>query len=360
MGWIALRDGHDGRFEPGGLTGGPAVIAPDPGAAALLARGTLLIEFGGDRPLEENVPILRLSRTAPWAETLLLAAEPGGALRFAHRQGTQLRSVRLPLPRPSSLAGRILSLAWDAPARQGWLSLYDPTARRLWQADLAGPMPLCLGDVREIAGAPLAPGLRWLAVSDRVEPAGPMPGLDGAARLFTPEGPVPISDLKRGQIVATAAGDRAQIRWVGSAEVISRGSQVPVMLRAPYHGLTRHIVAAPDQRIELGGTEIEYLFGVERVSAAVGDLKDGRSVLEVRGGPVRTAWQVLLDSGAAPLVEGAAIHALDIAPMLADPGVLGRTVLRDLPVELLPAGIGPEMPRLETYEAVTFAHHSAA
>ncbi len=361
MGWIALHDGHESRFEPDGLTDGPAVVASDWGERALLPRGTLRIEFGDDSPAPDTVAILRLSRTAPWAETLRLCVEADGGLRFAHRQGAELKSARLPVPRPGAgLAGQVLSLSWDALARRGWLSLFDPSAQRLWQTDLVAPMPLWLGDIRQIVARPLAQGLRWLAVSDRVEPAGPMPGLDGAARLATPAGPVPISDLKRGQIVTTADGGRAQIRWVGSAEVIGCGSQAPVTLRAPYHRLIRDVAASAAQRVELGGTEIEYLFGAEQVSAAAGDLKDGRSVLAMRETPVRTYWQVLLDTVAAPLVEGAAMQALDIAPMLADPGVLGQTVLGNLPLELLPVGIAAEVPRLETYEAVTYAHHRAA
>lgn len=363
MTWIGLRDRHEGQFMPGGLRS-PARSFADRSEDSVLACGSLQLECAFT-PGHGATPLLHYDATDPWPSRLTLFFDASGVLTFSHRLGDANQWVRLETGLTAPVKGLIVTYCWDAPQRRGRLSLFDPETGRLWHTDMQGPMPLSLRDARRIATdrglARIGADTEWVGLSEAVVPIGPMPGLDGAARIALPGGQAQrIDQIETGQIVQTVDGDRAQVRWVGSAEVIARGRFAPVRLRAPFHDLGRDIIVSPDQRLHLAGSDVEYLFGVEEVSAAAGHLLDQRSVLPAQSTPTQRYWQVLLDRPAAILVEGCAVESFDCGPVCQDPAMLRLTVLVDLPAELLPCSTRSPVPVLQGYEAMTLAYSGVA
>ena len=363
MSWIGLRDRHEGRLSPRGLgTPGRCVLPED----SVIAVGSLQIECDF-APGPGPSPVLHYEVEAPWPVRLTLAFDGRGTLLMGHKVGERSLWLRLPTRLAGPAAGLIVTYGWDAPRRRGYLALHDPETGLLDLAEVPAPMPLSLRDARRIAEDPglarIGADVGWLALADHLVPVGPMPGLDGGARLALAGGGLaPVERIERGQILATADGRTAQVRWIGSAEVIARGRQAALRLRAPFHGLGRDMTVAAGHRLQIGGSEVEYLFGVELVRAAAGHLVDGRSVLPAPDGPVRRYWQVVLDRPAAVLAEGCAVESLDVGALLADPAALRLSLLADVPAEVLPraAASAGQLPVLQGFEAMTLAASGVA
>ena len=360
-GWIGLRDRETVAWNPVGLRA--AEPARLPRADTPLPRGTLLIECTFD-PDRLSVPLLDYHATAPWPSGLRLAFDRDGTLHLTMRQGiaTTRSSLHTTLTRYDGAV--IVSLGWDGPARRGYLSVFCPASGDLAQTEVIAPPPLTHRDGRRLVGdssrSEASPDLHYLALSDRLEPAGPMPGLSPGAQIETPTGPVPLSALGPGDIVSTASGDIAVVRWCDSLDLPARGRYAPLLLRAPYHGLTEDLLVAPDQRLCLTGSDVEYLFATDRVSAAAGTLVDHRAVLAAPRQLVMTYRQVVLDRPAVLLASGAMIESQDLAPLLAAPQAFASSAFADLPPELRPRTAKGPCPVLQDYEAWTLGHHRAA
>lgn len=360
MAWIGLREKDGARFEPQGLGAPPG---PPPSPDDLLATGTLLIEFRHDRS-DTRRNLVRFSTRMPWASSLSLCVDPDGTILLLQAQGERHLSCRLPTDLDDLFETALLGFAWDAPRRTGTLSLWVPDRGALFQTAVEGPLPLSLRDAERIVGlpslCPLAANVDWLALADRAEPLGPVPSLGPAAQVATPGGPRPVHRLRPGDTVTTADGGTAQVRWSGAQEVPARGRFAPLRLRAPFHGLRHDLLVAPDQRLRIGGSDVEYLFGAEEVSVAARHLAPG--ALALAEGPrwTVTYHQVLLDRPAALLVNGTQADSFDAAPLLADRALLPGSVLRGLPDALLPRGVSSGIPVLRGFEAMTLGALSAA
>lgn len=128
--------------------------------------------------------------------------------------------------------------------------------------------------------------------------ADPLPGLGGDTRVDTPSGPMAIRDLRQGMEVLTAEGVAETIRWIGASEHMARGAAAPILLRAPYFGLTEDILVSRSQRLLLQGSDVEYLFGAEQVLARVEDIRRTHSAKISLATPTITTYHVLLDDHA--------------------------------------------------------------
>ncbi len=356
MTWIGLRDTHEAVFSPQGLDQNP-VAAYDPDQ--VLACGTIQLECTYDRGHGRTI-LAGFATQTPWISELAIGFEENGQVFFAQRQGHVLCQAVLPNDLISPAHRLILTYSWNGPARRGSLSLHDTDRNLIWQADVANPIPLTLRDVDLLISPsnalPLGADVAWIGVSDQIEPIGPMPSMDGRIRLSTTEGHIALQDLRPGQVVHTADGDIAQIRWAGYADVIARGRFAPITMRAPYHGLHKHVIVGPEQRVRLTGSEVEYLFGEEEVSACASHLRDGRSVIPAPQMYVMRYYQVVLDRQTAMDAEGAPLESLDASAILADGGLLPHSILRDVPREVLPKHTASETALLERFEAMTVAH----
>ncbi|HKL68053.1 Hint domain-containing protein [Salibaculum sp.] len=355
MRWLGLRHRHDAIFGPKGLDHrGPV---PPPDEDSLVTRGTVLVEVSltpADRPTN----LVRYSVLDPWPASLSLVHDPDGTFHLLMRQGPRHLSAAL----RTRLAGRtdrvILTYNWDAPRRRGVLGVYVPDTRELWQTPVPNPFPMTLRDLgrmtRDTTACRLAAGVCHVALGQGTCPIGPMPGLDPTALITTPEGDRPLSALRAGDRVLDTQGVPRRVRWARSVTLPTAGSQAPLRLRAPYHGLGKDMILAPDQRLLLSGSEVEYLFGQERVSVPARHLADRYSVAPASSvAPIFTYRQVLLDRPAAILANGATVESFDAQPLFSDARLVSNSVLADLPRADWPERAGGAAPVLRAFEALS-------
>lgn len=189
MSWIGLRDDSEGVFSPAGLGQPNLATLPDPDS--LLTTGTLFVECSYEPgPLPVN--ILRLFSRDPWPSALTLCLDTDGTLRLLMRHGARHLSRDLATDLQVSESVLQITYAWDCSARRGTLTLYVPDRCMLFQTDVSAPFPLTFRDAtRLMADRTLCktdPSLRFAALSNRVEPAGPMPAIGAGATILTPRG----------------------------------------------------------------------------------------------------------------------------------------------------------------------------
>ena len=270
MGWIGISDQSGGRFALHGLDR-QQDGTPPPDANALLTRGTLMIET---RLSSEGRPqtLVAFSRSHPWSGGFSIQALPGGG---------DVRHATLPYRADDRTDTLRLTYSWDAPARWGRLSLERPEMDRVHSIALPPPHPMPLADLRTLLTDPrqrqIDPDVIFVALSNRIEPIGPMPGLTTNVPVCTPSGYMPAGQLKRGHLVDTDEGQIVPVLQTVTRRVPAMGSFRPVRLRAPYFGLRRDIVVSPQQRLVIRGSEVEYLFGCEAVLVPARHLINGFS-----------------------------------------------------------------------------------
>lgn len=356
MGWIGLADHAAGWFSLDGAGGDPAAgpIAPD----TLLPRGTLTIEA---RISPENRPqtLLAFERSCPWPGSFSLRALPGGSLVMVEAQGPDTRSGVLPCGYQGRIETVRVSYSWDAPAQRGWLALEtsEPDGARM--VEIAGARPMLLADLREMllhgAHRQMDSDVLHVALSDTVEPVGPMPTLTGHTRIMTASGERAVRELKRGDLVRTDRGELVPVLKVLRRLVPARGSFQPVRLRAGYFGLTRDIVVAPDQRLVMRGSEVEYMFGREAVLVPARHLVNGVSAMLAHGPEMVSFYQILLPGHEAVLASGCAVESLYVGRIRRKPLELERSVLATANRARLPEHAKPVWPVLKPFEAITLA-----
>nr|WP_309502854.1 Hint domain-containing protein [uncultured Roseovarius sp.] len=362
MGWIGISDHTGGWFNRAGL---PEADNLDPSIPldAIAPRGTLLIETHLS-PEGRPQTLLRFDRPQPWSGGLSLQVMPSGGIVLVEAMGNDVRHAALPhdLDRRSDEVR--VRYTWDAPRRWGRLSLEHLAAGRIRSRSLQPPHPMPLEDLRMITRYParreMDPDVSFLAVSDEVEPIGPMPGLTADVPIATPHGPVAAARLRRGDTVLTSTGDIVPVLQTVSQTVPARGSLRPVRLRAPFFGLAHDIVLAPHQRLVIDGSEVEYMFGAEAVLVPARHLVNGVSAFYSDGPDLVTYHHILLPEHAAVIAAGCPVESLYIGRLRRDPVALAESVLHAAPRHRLPEHASPVWPVLRPFEAVTLAKHRAA
>lgn len=365
MGWIGISDQNEGRFSLGGLR---SDVAQATGTTplddcALMPRGTLMIET---RLSSVRGPqtLLAFSRSHPWNGGFSLQALPGGGIVLIETQAGDMRHATLPY-RPDDRTDTVrLTYSWDAPARWGRLSLERPENDRIHAISLPPPHPMPLADMRTIMTDPrqrqLDPDVVFIALSARIEPIGPMPGLSASVPICTPAGFVPAGQLRRGDCVNTDDGGIVPVLQTVSRSVPALGSFRPVRLRAPYFGLRRDITVAPQQRLVIRGSEVEYLFGSEAVLVPARHLVNGFSALYAEAPDVVTYHHLLLPGHEAIIAAGTSTESLYVGRLRRNPDLLGAGVLAGYDRGRLPEHPRPVWPVLKPFEAITLAVNRAA
>lgn len=308
--------------------------------------------------------LLAYDRRYPWVYCLSLRALPGGGIFWSEMQGDDVRHATLPFE-PHGTTGIIrLTYSWDAPGRSGRLTLEQPEINSTKSVALPPPHPMSLDDVRAMVENPyqreMDSDVDFFAISDRIEPVGPMPTLTGAVPVDTPQGFRTAGQLKRGSLVRTDAGQTVPVLQAVKRTVPARGSFRPVYLRAPYFGLRRDVVVAPQQRLVLSGSEVEYMFGSEAVLVPARHLINGVSARYAQGPDLVTYHQLLLPGHEAILAAGCPVESLYIGRLRRKPDELAASVLNGTERSGLPEHPQPVWPVLKPFEAITLAMKRAA
>ncbi len=322
-GWIALSD-REGLIAP--CDSGP-----------LLARGALVIEVA--LPLPRRAVLLDWRRMQGWERALSVFADAEAGITLLHRQGRAQARHRIAGPLDLGDGGLLrLTLSWDAPRRVWQMSAEQP-GRGAAPAVRQGrdPLPMAAADIAALC-APGGPDLRHLAVqwfgiaSDAAVLAGDAPWVGPRTPVATPGGAVAAEALAPGCVVLTDRGP-ATVTQADRADRPGRGSQAPVLLRAPFFGDADLLVSA-GTALALSGPEVEYLTGDEGALVEARHLCDGLAALPDTRRPVVSGIALRLDrpglllSGGCRLLPGGTapegLRRLSAAEAVSLMGLLGR------------------------------------
>jgi len=357
MTWFGLTDHEDGRFAKRGLSDKVDPLGP------MLERGTLMFEThvaGHDRPHD----LLGIAHPFPWTRELAFRAIPGGGIAMLHRHHENISHAAIRWVDDGRAHTLRVTYAWDAPEGWGRLALERPEDNRIVHRAVHMPRPFMTDDLRDmIMGHPartLSKEVIFGALSDQVLPIGPMPSLHPATPIATPLGHRPAGDLQRGDTVLTDRGEIAPVLHAVRHCVPARGSFAPVRLHAPYFGLARDIVVAPEQRLVLQGSEVEYIFGQEAVLVPARHLVNGFAASWNAPQATIEYVQVVLPGHEALMAAGCALESLYIGRIRRKPERLDASVLADVPSRLLPEHARPIHQVLGPFEAITLIDQRAA
>ena len=361
MTWIAIADRENARFEARGLSGARAG-ADDPEQE--LRRGSLLLET---RLSPEDRPqlLVGLERGFEHGLSFMLKALPGGGVTLVHSRGEEMLHATL---RHDAEAQRTdvlrITYSWDRDHDWARLVIERPDMGRSFQTILRGPVRMTLEDIREMVLNPAAGWMSedvcFLAASDRIEPIGPMPGLTEETPVLTSLGIRAVGALQRGDLVETLEGSLQPVLHVVKRTVPARGLFRPVRLRHPYFGLKADIVVAPYQRIVVGGSRVEYLFGAEQVLVPASHLVKGSAAVREHDQCLVTYCQVVLPDHQAVQTAGTYVETMDVGRIRRKPEILKSSLFGHLPRNTLPEHRGAAYPVLGDYEAIVLSEQRAA
>ena len=256
-----------------------------------------------------------------------------------------------------------ITYAWDVDANWARLTMERPEEFQLSTAYTDAPLPLSLQDIRMLmlgqGDHSYSPDMIFAALSDQVEPVGPMPTFLPSTPVATPWGYKAISDLKRGDTVTTQNADIVPVLQTIDRIVPARGSYRPLRLRAPYFGLQDDIIVSPDQRLIIDGPEVEYLFNQEAVLVPARHLVNGFAAMEEPCGPVIRYTQLLLPHETL-IAAGTAAESLYIGRIRRNGQELHNSMLSGFDRSSLPEHAKPAHQVLRWFDAIHLARQRAA
>ncbi|MCA0921837.1 Hint domain-containing protein [Pseudooceanicola nanhaiensis] len=355
MGWLAVSPLDEGLDSP--------LLRAD--LPQVLASGSLVLE-ATFRPGSGGARLFSLKHKRPWTGGLDIRLLPGA--RVALRLSQERRSWDAEVALPDAEREEMLRLTylWHAPARMGrlWVERPDRDLPALC-VDIAGPPPLpTLALTEEVAGLrghALGGRTDWAALSDRVEPVGPMPLLTNLVPVEMADGQLRQLDrLKLGDLVRTAQGGVAPVLGLLSHSLPARGRFRPLVLRRPYLGLQRDIVVGAGQRLESAGAAVDYLFGCESVLVEARHMLHGAAALPAPAQALVRYWQVLLPAREALASAGIGLESLAIGRMRMRKAQWSASLLAGMPRGRLPDHGSVAKRVLDRHEAVTLAAQRVA
>ncbi len=322
MAWYANFD-QSGAWAPRGTS-------PD---ERLMPSGTLMVQFNTYECVYGSA-LLSFAAHEPWHRTIALHLDDKGNPEIhITSSGQTVVCAKSQFVNRSTAKDILVTYAWDAPNRTARLTVSDTTSFQGHTEIITGAPPLFRSDLlalaSQVAGSPVV----FTALSDTLEPIGPMPGIDPLTMINTPTGLCRAGELRSGDQVETDAGPQTILARLNRA-LPAVGAFKPVRLCAPFHGLKRHLTVARHQSLVFGGADVEYAFGDQSVHIPAGQL-------EARGQPVfepglRLYCQFLLPKPAGILAQGAILSSVNIGRLRRQKSDLAMTLLNHLPIELLP------------------------
>ncbi|KIN62990.1 Hint 2 domain containing protein [Sulfitobacter noctilucicola] len=364
MTWLALCDHDDRRFSLRGL-GADKKSEPllEDTPRTLLTRGSIMFETRLSADGRPQV-LFGYKTTYPWLRSLTFQAIPGGGIAMVQVQGEDITHAAI----EHAEAGRTdvvrITYSWDSTLKWGRMTLEKPEETVVISVVVENPRPLSLDDIRDLmlgrSEQTFASDMIFAALSDQIEPIGPMPTLLPSTPIATPWGYKRASDLKRGDTVHTRDDGVVPILQTVARSVPARGSYRPIRLRAPYFGLKQDIIVAPDQRLLIDGPEVEYLFGQEAVLVPARHLVNGFAALTEPCGPIITYAQLLLPRHETLLAAGTCAESLYIGRIRRSDQNLSSSLLNGNDRSHLPEHSRPAHHVLRWYDAIHLARRRAA
>lgn len=366
MAWVAIADHTDAQFDAQGL--GPdgarpnAIFQPLP-PDLLVPKGSIIIETGLT-PQRRPQPLLTFQQSISGPLQISLQAIPGGGLTLVIANGDDLQHCAISYAETGRTDLLRVTYTWDAPARTGLIAVERTGMSAVTLFPVKAPKPILMRDLRALC---LGDGKRhmsedvvYFAAATHRARVGPSPTLTLNTPIATPRGYTAAGRLKRGDTVLTAAGQIVPVLHRVNVTVPARGLHKPVILRAPYFGLQQNIVVAPDQRLVIRGSEVEYLFGHEAVLVPARHL-GGASATKApyRSGTIQYC-QLLLPGHEALDAAGTAAESLYVGRIRRKPRLLAASHLADLEQAFLPDHGKALYPVLRAYDAQVLADYRAA
>ncbi|CUH64687.1 hypothetical protein TG4357_01432 [Thalassovita gelatinovora] len=365
MAWIAVSDRNRQTFDLSGIEQGRAqsLTQQDLTPNSLLARGSILFETklpGDGRPRR----LIGYHRDHPWVSSLSVQEMPSGGIVLVVTQGKDVFHTVLEHGAVAQAEELRVTYSWDAPARWGRLSVERIASGLVFVKELRNPKPLLLSDLRIMTLDPLQRqmdrGVSFFAVSTDIEPVGPMPGLTSAVPVLTAQGYQAAGHIRRGDLIRSPGYGSVPVLAVVKRTVPARGSFSPVRLRAPYFGLQQDIIVGAKQRLRIGGSAVEYLFGKQNVLVPAGHLINGISAIRYDQSEVVTYCQVLMPGNEPLLAAGAPLETLYLGRMRRKQTLCSAGLLAEYDRSRLPEHAAPAFPVLDHFEANTLAELRAA
>ncbi len=131
--------------------------------------------------------------------------------------------------------------------------------------------------------------------------------------IATPEGEVPVEQLRAGDLVLTHDHGPQPLRWIGNRTVPAQGKFAPIRIAPNTFGSHRELLVSPLHRVLIKDALAELLFGETEVLIAAKDLVNDRSVRPVEGGEV-CYFHLLFDEHQVVFSEGLATESFHIGP----------------------------------------------
>lgn len=358
MSWIAYA-GQQGQAWVCPEKFGNTAAARD----VLMPRGSILIET---RLSPEGRPqtLLAYERAHPWHGSLSVRAVPGGGIVLIMSQGEDVFHTVLQHRHDARTDVLRVTISWDSTARWGRITVERPESDAIVVQDTPPPPPLLLEDIYTITRRPqlieMDEDVLFFAASEAIEPVGPMPSLLGQVPVLTPNGYTPVSQLQCGDTVVTRNAGVVPVLAQVSRRVPGLGMFQPIRLRAPYFGLQRDLVVAPYQRLVIGGSEVEYLFGHEAVLIPALSLVNGFAAVRETGAHMVRYHQVLLPGHEPIMAAGAELESLYVGRLRRRRAEVRQTLLTEVAPGLLPEHARAGLKVLRPFEAITLAEARAA
>ncbi len=363
MTWLALCDHDERRLSLRGLGADkrPAPVLDDH-PQTRLTRGTLLFETRLSADGRPQV-LFAYKDTFPRLRSLTFQAIPGGGIAMVQVQGDNITHAAISYTKPGRTDVVRITYSWDSTRNWARMCLEKPEETDVASVSVDNPRPLSLEDIRGLmlgrSDQTFASDMVFAALSDEIEPVGPMATLLPNTPIATNFGYRAISDLKRGDAVLTRDEGVVPVLHKVHRTVPARGSFHPIRLRAPYFGLVEDTIVAPDQRLLIDGPEVEYLFGQEAVLVPARHLVNGFAALKEPCGPTITYSQVLLPQHEMLTAAGTSVESLYIGRIRRDKRQLSGSLLRDFDRSLLPEHTRPAHHVLRWYDAIHLARRRA-
>ncbi|MCT4559091.1 MAG: Hint domain-containing protein [Pelagimonas sp.] len=329
----------------------------------LVPRGSIMIET---RLSDEGRPqtLLSYERDHPWKGGISVRAVPGGSIILVLCQGEQVFHTVLQHHQDGRADVLRVTFSWDSEDRKGKIAVERPESDEVVVQETPAPPPMLLEDIYTLTCRPqlceMDPDVLFFAVSDEIEPVGPMASVVGQVPVLTPEGYRPMRDLKCGDHVMTRQNGAVPVLAQISRRVPALGSFKPVRLRAPYFGLRHDLIVAPHQRLVIGGSEVEYIFGRQAVLIPAASLVNGFAAYYEEGVQIVRYHQLLLPRHEPFISADSELESLYVGRLRRRREELKQTVLNDIPARLLPEHARSGLKVLQAFEAITLAEARAA